>query len=60
MEFRQLEAFALLATELHFGRAAEKLHMSQPALSELVRRLERDMGAPLLTRTTRRVPGVLR
>ena len=44
-----------MATELHFGRAAERLHMSQPTLSELVRRLEREMGTPLLTRTTRRV-----
>ena len=55
MEFRQLEAFVAVATELHFGRAAETLHMSQPTLSELVRRLEREMGTPLLTRTTRRV-----
>lgn len=55
MEFRQLEAFAVVATELHFGRAAEKLHMSQPTLSELVRRLEREVGTPLLARTTRRV-----
>lgn len=55
MEFRQLEAFVAVATELHFGRAAEALHMSQPTLSELVRRLEREMGTPLLARTTRRV-----
>jgi DNA-binding transcriptional LysR family regulator len=55
VEFRQLEAFVAVATELHFGRAAEMLHMSQPTLSELVRRLEREMGTPLLTRTTRRV-----
>jgi DNA-binding transcriptional LysR family regulator len=55
VELRQLEAFVAVATELHFGRAAEKLHMSQPALSELVRRLERELATPLLTRTTRRV-----
>jgi DNA-binding transcriptional LysR family regulator len=55
VELRQLEAFVAVATELHFGRAAEMLHMSQPTLSELVRRLEREMGTPLLTRTTRRV-----
>jgi DNA-binding transcriptional LysR family regulator len=55
VEFRQLEAFVAVATELHFGRAAETLGMSQPTLSELVRRLEREMGTPLLTRTTRRV-----
>jgi DNA-binding transcriptional LysR family regulator len=55
VEFRQLEAFVAVATELHFGRAAEKLGIAQPTLSELVRRLEREMGAPLLARTTRRV-----
>lgn len=55
MEFRQLEAFVAVASELHFGRAAEKLHMGQPTLSELVRRLEREMGTPLFARTTRRV-----
>jgi DNA-binding transcriptional LysR family regulator len=55
MELRQLEAFVAVATELHFGRAAQRLHMGQPTLSELVRRLEREVGTPLLTRTTRRV-----
>lgn len=55
MELRQLEAFVGVARELHFGRAAEKLHMSQPTLSELIRRLEREVGTPLLIRTTRRV-----
>ena len=55
MEFRQLEAFVAVATELHFGRAADKLGMAQPTLSELVRRLEREMGTSLLARTTRRV-----
>lgn len=55
MELRQLEAFVAVATELHFGRAAQKLHVGQPTVSELVQRLEREMGAPLLTRTTRRV-----
>ena len=55
MEFRQLEGFVAVATELHFGRAAEKLGIAQPTLSELVRRLEREMGTSLLARTTRRV-----
>jgi DNA-binding transcriptional LysR family regulator len=55
MEFRQLEAFLAVATQLHFGRAAEQLGIAQPTLSELVRRLEREMGTPLLARTTRRV-----
>lgn len=45
----------MVATELHFGRAAQKLYIGQPTLSDLIRRLERELDTPLLTRNTRRV-----
>lgn len=53
--FRQLRYFTILAEELHFGRTARRLSISQPPLSASIQQLERDVGAPLLERTSRHV-----
>ncbi|TJZ77776.1 LysR family transcriptional regulator [Rhodococcus oryzae] len=55
MERRDIEIFLTLAEELHFGRTAERLHVSTARVSQTIKALERRVGAPLFERTSRRV-----
>jgi DNA-binding transcriptional LysR family regulator len=55
MELRQFTAFVAIAETLHFGRAADNVGLSAPALSRQIKPPEQQLGVVLLTRTTRQV-----
>jgi|HubBroStandDraft_6_1064221.scaffolds.fasta_scaffold04094_3 DNA-binding transcriptional LysR family regulator len=55
VDLRQIDCFLAVATELHFGKAAERLQLAQSSVSEAIRSLEQEIGGRLFVRTSRRV-----